>query len=178
MGYCQRVVDGRLPQLMPDTQRVPAAMKLPETREIPIGAHLSVPIRLADGRVFGTLCCFSFAPDPSLGERDLKIIHVFAELLAQQIDRDMEGQRTLAGRIAQIRAAIAAGEPSIVYQPIFNLVSHRLAGFESLARFGAEPKRPPDEWFNEATQAGVGVELELASIQRALQALTSLPRDT
>src|SRR5262245_1872970 len=40
-GYCQRVVDGRLPQLIPDTARVAAAMALPETAAIPIGSHLS-----------------------------------------------------------------------------------------------------------------------------------------
>jgi hypothetical protein len=38
-GYCQRVVDGRLPQLIPDTQLVAAAVALPETRAIPI-AHI------------------------------------------------------------------------------------------------------------------------------------------
>ncbi len=176
-GYCQRVVDGRLPQLMPDTQRIAAAMALPETQAIPIGAHLSVPIRLADGRVFGTLCCFSFAPDPSLGERDLKMIRVFAELLADQIDRDMQGQRTLTDRRQRIAAAIAAGQPSMVYQPIFNLTTQRLAGLESLSRFHVEPRRPPNEWFAEAAEVGLSAELELAAIHGALRALPSLPPD-
>jgi len=177
MGYCQRVVDGRLPQLMPDTRLVGAAMELPETRAIPIGAHLSVPIRLADGRVFGTLCCFSFAPDPSLGERDLKMIRVFAELLADQINRDMEGQRTLNERAERIAAALAAGQPSMVYQPIFNLGTQRLAGVESLSRFNVEPRRPPNEWFSEAAEVGMGADLELAAIRAAVPALPALPRD-
>jgi len=177
-GYCQRVVDGRLPQLIPDTAGVAAAMALPETTAIPIGAHLSVPIRLANGRVFGTLCCFSFSADPSLGERDLKMIRVFAELLAGQIDRDLDGQRSLTEKRERISAAISAGEPQMVFQPIFDLATRRLAGLESLSRFQGQPQRPPDEWFAEAGEAGLAVQLELAAIRAALRALPSLPAET
>jgi len=177
-GYCQRVVDGRLPQLMADTSRVAAATELPETSAIPIGSHLSVPIRLSDGRVFGTLCCFSFTADPSLGERDLKVIRVFAELLADQLDRDVDGQRTRNEKTGHVMAALAAGQPSIVYQPIFDLSTQRLAGLESLSRFEMEPRRPPDQWFAEAAQVGMGVELELAAIRAALRALPAMPTHT
>jgi EAL domain-containing protein (putative c-di-GMP-specific phosphodiesterase class I) len=175
-GYCQRVVDGRLPGLMADTSLVPAAMALPETRAIPIGAHLSVPIRLSDGRVFGTFCCFSFTPDASLGERDLKMMQVFADLLADQIDRDMQVERTLAEQTGQISDAIVAGQPTIAYQPIFDLHAQQLAGLECLSRFNVDPRRPPDEWFAAAAKAGMAVELELAAIAAALQALPTVPR--
>ena len=77
-GYCQRVVDGRLPQLIKDAAAHPEAAKLPETSAVPIGSHLSVPIRLSDGRVYGTLCCFSFIPDVSLTERDMQMMRVLA----------------------------------------------------------------------------------------------------
>lgn len=176
-GYCQRVVDGRLPELMADTQTFPAAMALPETTAIPIGAHVSVPIRLSDGRVFGTFCCFSFDSDPSLGERDLKMIRVFADLLASQIDRDLEGQRTRTQKLEQITLAVGSGQPAMVYQPIFDIATQRLAGLESLSRFHVDPQRPPDQWFAEATEVGMGVELELAAIRAALRALPSMPRD-
>ncbi|MET0536255.1 MAG: EAL domain-containing protein [Steroidobacter sp.] len=176
-GYCQRVVDGRLPELMPDTQRVAAAIELPETQAIPIGAHLSVPIRLADGRVFGTFCCFSFAADPSLGERDLKMMRVFAALLADQIDHDLEQQRSHTERKQRIVTALETGQPSIVYQPIFDLATRRLAGLECLSRFHVEPRRPPDEWFAEAANVDMAQELELAAIRSALDALPSLPAD-
>ena len=177
VGYCQRVVDGRLPGLIPDTQRVPAAMALAETQAIPIGAHLSVPIRLSDGRVFGTLCSFSFTADPSLGERDLKIMQVFATLLADQIERDTLGQRAQAEKSSRITAALAARQPSIVYQPVYDLATSRLAGLESLSRFQMEPQRTPDKWFAEAAEVGMSVELELAAIRTALHALHSMPPD-
>ena len=69
-GYCMRVVEGSIPQLIPDTAAVPALECIPETQRVPIGSHLSVPIQLRDGRVYGTFCCFSLASNLSLGERD------------------------------------------------------------------------------------------------------------
>ena len=38
-SYCQRVVDGRLPELINDATQLPAALELPVTRELPVGAH-------------------------------------------------------------------------------------------------------------------------------------------
>lgn len=101
-GYCQRVVDGRLPELMPDTAAVPAAMALPVTAALPVGAHLSVPIRLRDGSVYGTFCCFSFAPDRTLNERDLATLRAFAELAANWID---ERRDTARRQIAEVKSA-------------------------------------------------------------------------
>lgn len=50
-GYCQKVVNGALPQLIPNTADVPLTAEIPETAGIPIGAHLSVPLRLEDGQL-------------------------------------------------------------------------------------------------------------------------------
>src|SRR5205814_498251 len=88
--YCQRIVDGRLPELIPDTAALPAAAALPITVSGRIGAHLSIPIRLRDGRVYGTFCCFNFAADRSLNERDRSTMRAFAELTANQIETDLE----------------------------------------------------------------------------------------
>jgi hypothetical protein len=51
-SYCQRVVDGRLPEVITDAFAVPAALELPATRELPVRAHISVPIRLTDGSIY------------------------------------------------------------------------------------------------------------------------------
>ena len=50
--FCRHILAGRLPELMPDVSLEPFAMSLPIMQEVPIGAHVSVPIRSA-GR--GTL---------------------------------------------------------------------------------------------------------------------------
>src|SRR5690606_9138391 len=40
------------------------------------------------------------------------------------------------------------------------------------------PTRRPDVWFSEAAESGLGVELELAAIQRGIGVLDALPEDT
>lgn len=85
-GYCRKIVEGRLPELIVDTADVPEAMAMPDTLAIPIGAHISVPIRLAGGELFGTFCCFNFVPRPDLRGRDLDALRKVADEVAKQID--------------------------------------------------------------------------------------------
>jgi GAF domain-containing protein len=84
-SFCQRVIDGRLPGLVRDLSQEPVFPELPPT-DFPIGAHLSTPIVLNDGRVYGTLCCFSFAPNLDLTQRDLKKLELSAQLTARKIN--------------------------------------------------------------------------------------------
>lgn len=85
-GYCRQIVEGRLPELIVDTAEIPEAMAIADTREIPIGAHMSVPLRLADGTLFGTFCCFNFTARRDLRERDLASLRKVADEVAKQID--------------------------------------------------------------------------------------------
>lgn len=174
-GYCLKVVRGELPQCIPDTSAVPLAAAIPATRGIPIGAHLSVPLQLENGTIYGTLCCFSHAPVLTLGARDMQMMHAFAEILAGRIEEKLAAERALQETGQAIRSAMEAGAPRIVFQPIHRIANGRLSGFECLSRFDAEPVRPPDQWFASAHEAGVGLELELHSIGKALTSLDSLP---
>jgi EAL domain-containing protein (putative c-di-GMP-specific phosphodiesterase class I) len=176
-GFCQRVVDGRLPQLIVDAHALPEAASLPETDAIPIGSHLSVPIRLGDGRIYGTFCCFSFMADRSLTNRDLQMMKAFADILADQIDRERRRVLAQAEQKQRILEVIEAGQPAMVYQPIFDLDTQGMVGVESLARFQVPPQRTPDVWFAEAGTVGLGPTLEARAIRTALQALQRLPND-
>ncbi len=174
-SYCVRVVDGRLSELIPDAGSNPEALKLAATRDARVGAHLSVPIRLSDGRVFGTFCCFSHAPDQTLTERDLHVMRVFADLAAEQIQQDIsdgEARRLVEERID---TAVEREQLRMVFQPIVDLATHRVVGFESLARFSTDPYRSPDVWFAEAGLVGRGVELESRAIRLALAGIAELP---
>jgi len=174
-GYCQKVVSGELPQLIPDTSTVPAALAIPATQAIPIGSHLSVPVRLEEGEVYGTLCCFSHHPNLSLGDRDLSMLSAFAEVVAQRVDEDLAASRQRARATEAIWAAIAAGAPRIVYQPIYELDARTLVGVECLSRFDIEPQRAPDQWFDGAREAGVQLDLELHAIRNAIAAIEAFP---
>jgi len=85
-SWCQRVVDGRLPGLIADAaplQRQDPSLRTP----FPIGTHLSTPIVLDDGEVYGTLCCFSFSVNPQITEQDLRRLRYTADLTASKINR-------------------------------------------------------------------------------------------
>lgn len=174
-SYCQRVVDGRLPEIIPDAQALPETLALPATREANVRAHISVPIRLSDGRIYGTFCCFSTRPDPSLGERDRALMRMFADFAAQQIERHLDVSRQREEMHARVAAVLEAGAFRSVYQPIFDLASDRVIGFEALTRFTATPTRGPDVWFDEACQAGLGPQMETAAMGAALAILPQLP---
>lgn len=174
-SYCQRIVDGRLPELLVDACQNAEALTLPATLALPVRAHLSVPIRLKDGEVFGTLCCFSSQPAPSLTNRDLAMMRVLAEMLADQIDADMQDQHALEAIAARLALAMDPAHMRSVYQPIWDLAKNQLVGFEALTRFSCDPQRTPDQWFIEAASVGQGTALEIRAIECALQALAPMP---
>ena len=64
------------------------------------------------------------------------------------------------------RAVMEACEQlRIVFQPVVNLHTGEIAGYEALARF---PTGRPDEWFAEAHALGLGVDLEMSAIVQSV----------
>ncbi len=172
--YCRHILAGRLPELIPDTAREPVAVAMPITAAVPIGSHVSVPIRLRDGSVFGMFCCLSPEPNQSLNPRDLQTMRVFADIAAEQIQIEQEARREALEAEARIRNILASRQMDIVYQPIRDLGASRIAGFEALCRIPAEPRRPPDQWFAEAWTTPLGASFELVAIVKALEGLLCL----
>ncbi|MBE7941095.1 MULTISPECIES: GAF domain-containing protein [Ramlibacter] len=85
--YCQRVVDGRLPRLIPDAAASPESVALAITRVLNIGAYLSAPVVLANGQVFGTVCCISHRSRPDLREEDARALSEVARAVAGCVER-------------------------------------------------------------------------------------------
>ena len=85
-SYCQRVIDGRLPEIIPDAFLNDEALSLPATKLLPVRAHLSVPIVLKNGETYGTYCCFSYHADQSLNDRDRNMMRMFADLVATMVE--------------------------------------------------------------------------------------------
>lgn len=82
-SWCQRVVDGRLPQFVADASTVGGDTPPPS---FPVGTHISTPIVLRDGRVYGTLCAFSFGVNEGATRQDLEILQYAAKLTGNIID--------------------------------------------------------------------------------------------
>lgn len=177
LSYCYHALHGRLPELIQNAGDVEFASTLPITAALPVGAHITVPLRFSDGSLYGSFCCLSRDPDYTLTPRDLATVRAFADLAGRQIERERKGEETRLAWRARVEEAIAAQQPVIHLQPIHRLADGRTVGAEALARFPDAGKRPPNLWFDEACEVGLGLELELAAVRKALSALPYVPAD-
>jgi diguanylate cyclase (GGDEF)-like protein/PAS domain S-box-containing protein len=77
----------------------------------------------------------------------------------------------------EVLRLLRAGEAVVpVFQPIIDLRSGAVAGYEALARFPQDPDaRPPNVWFAQAHRCGLGVQLEARAAAAALAARDSAP---
>lgn len=174
--YCRHILEGNLPELMTDASDYEVARQKPITRAIPIGAHMSVPVRGPGGDIVGMFCCLSRQPNTSLNDRDLEVMRVLADFAGKRVSNRMEAQRRtteLADRIRQVISETAFG---FAYQPIWNFSTHEIVGLEALCRFRGQPYRSPDRWFADATDVELDVELELAAVEEAIKSLEAIPQ--
>jgi hypothetical protein len=75
--YCKRMVEGSLPNVIPDTKADPrVSAPLSCTTEAGIGAYVGIPLIFNDGTVFGSFCCTGLR-DPGRGshcKRDTSLL--------------------------------------------------------------------------------------------------------
>ncbi|SFV31679.1 EAL domain, c-di-GMP-specific phosphodiesterase class I (or its enzymatically inactive variant) [Devosia crocina] len=175
--YCRHILEGRLPELMPDVLGVPFAVDMPFTHDMGVRAHMSVPIKLRDGKVHGMFCCISTEPQPSLNPRDLRMMRAVAELAAILISREIDATTEQRVNFDLIRRVLDNDELAVVVQPIFRIADNRLLGFECLSRFSGPEQWTPDVWFTMAASVGLGTELEMRAVEKGLALLDMFPDD-
>ena len=103
------------------------------------------------------------------------IVEEVNERLAAELRVDEEVK---SEAIRQLRALIE--DPAsirIVFQPVVDLTTGKPMAMEALSRFSTEPPKRPDEMFEEAWTVGLGIELELAAVDRAVAFMRRLPDD-
>ena len=64
---------------------------------------------------------------------------------------------------------------TMAFQPIVDLRTGRVAGYEALARFNRTPYQPPDQWFAKAHRCGLGYALEAKALAAAFAAPARTP---
>lgn len=171
-SFCQRMLDGGIPHLIRDARLDPNTCGLPATKHRGVGSYLGVPIILPSGRIYGTLCAIGHDPHHELDERDVAFVEFIAELIAEQLATRMNLEPFdplgVSARIADEQGL------AIVFQPVMDLRSGSIVGYEALSRF---PGTPPEQMFAEAWRIGRGQDLELKAIAMALGAMDQLPGD-
>lgn len=105
--------------------------------------------------------------------RDITARKVEDERLAVILAPAHEAQRRRAEVHSRIAAIIAGRAFSPVFQPIVELATGRIVGFEALTRFDDGSR--PDEMFALALDCGLGSQLERVTLEAALEGARRLP---
>ncbi|MFI7547598.1 EAL domain-containing protein [Actinoplanes sp. NPDC049599] len=166
-SFCQAIMDGRLPAVMPNVRDFPEAMKLPSARMPRIRSFVSVPVVLADGTVYGTFCAAGFAADKQLSKRDKALMEVLSRAASLIIEPGVRERARNAEIEGRLRPVLDGGGPVVLLQPIVDLVTRRRVGTEALSRFPGHWQLPPDRCFADADLIGERENLELLALRRA-----------
>lgn len=131
-SFCQRMVDGRIPNAVADTTAHPEIGGLAITENANARAYLGVPIRLRGGALYGSFCVVGADPAEMLSDDHVASMRMLSSLVADRLDDALE-------RTAQRRAQ----------DEFFASVSHDLRGpltpirgyAELLRDAGGDPER-------------------------------------
>ena len=89
-SWCYSVATGRMPEFVLDAREWIESGAVPPI-DIPVGTHMSTPIKLANGAVFGMLCAFSEEVQSSATPNDLARLRLAAEWLGQRLSQAPAG---------------------------------------------------------------------------------------
>ena len=92
-SYCVRMVNGEIPNAIPDARRHPTTRDLARATNGTIGSYVGVPVRLPKGDLYGSLCSASRAARP-ISPETVRLLSVLAGLIGQRLGRE----RSLRGR--------------------------------------------------------------------------------
>jgi EAL domain-containing protein (putative c-di-GMP-specific phosphodiesterase class I)/DNA-binding response OmpR family regulator len=99
----------------------------------------------------------------------------YTSILSAVAGPSLADRRDIAVVQSRLKHALTALEFHPVFQPIVDLQSLAIVGYEALTRFTDGIR--PDLRFTEAAAVGLGHEYELAAIEAALAAASSLPEE-
>jgi EAL domain-containing protein (putative c-di-GMP-specific phosphodiesterase class I) len=173
--FCDHVLAGRLPAVMPDMRASKLAMSLPIARIPRIRSYVTTPVVLSDGSVYGTFCAFGLTTDAALTKRDKSLMDVLAAAAATVIEPGLRAEQQRAEIEDRLEPVLAQGGPVVVLQPIVDLATGVRVGAEALSRFPVEWAKAPDVVFAEAHSVGAGDHLELLALQGAAAHLADVP---
>lgn len=111
--YGEAMLDGRLANVVQDSSLEPVVRELGLTRSGRIGSYIGVPVVMSDGTVYGTFCCLSHEPHAFSEGSDVRLMHVLAGLIGDQLEREQRTSQawrmaTAAGSVQGLLAALEA----------------------------------------------------------------------
>lgn len=83
--FCQRLLEGRLGNVVRDAISDQRVRDLEVTRAAGIGAYIGVPLTALDARLY-ILCCLAHERRPALSERDVVFLRGLGETIMRELD--------------------------------------------------------------------------------------------
>jgi diguanylate cyclase (GGDEF)-like protein len=105
-SFCQYATTGEAPQIAPDAMSVPQYAAAGVSQELPIGSYIGIPLRRADGELFGTICGL----DPSIKPAELESHAPLLDLLARLLGMILEADSARAAQARALEQAEARAE--------------------------------------------------------------------
>jgi diguanylate cyclase (GGDEF)-like protein len=88
-SLCSRMVEGSGPNIAPDVMKEAAYAAAPVSKKMEIGAYVGVPLRRANGTLFGTLCAIDPEPQPERIREDRDMLLLMADLLGGLLEAEL-----------------------------------------------------------------------------------------
>lgn len=130
----------------------------------------SAPIFSGEDDLVGLLSIGRVAdPGRSLRSRKANLLSAaidYAGVLSAVAGSALAGRRDAAETRSHLARILDQREFHSVFQPIVEVETHAVVGYEALSRF--DDRTPPDVRFAEATRAGLGPAFELAAVDLAV----------
>ena len=104
-----------------------------------------------------------------------EVIDGIVHELSSQLRREEIELGAIDARRGEIGRFLSGEGVTMVFQSIVDLRTREVVGVEALSRFHTLPLRPPNEWFAEAVELELGIQLELTTVRRAMAALPLIP---
>jgi diguanylate cyclase (GGDEF)-like protein/PAS domain S-box-containing protein len=134
--YCRRMLAGRVANAVPAVPDETELAGLAITATAGIGSYIGVPVTLANGRLYGTLCALSHDTTRGLGEAHVEVMNSLAQLIADHIQHDAHNatRRRSSAELTGMNALLSAlmardhytGEHSHVVVNLARAVARRL----------------------------------------------------
>ena len=130
------MLTGRVANAVPTVRDEAELAGLPITATADIGSYIGVPVTLANGHLYGTLCALSHDTTPGLNDAQVEVMNSLAHLIADHIEHDAHNatrrrsSAELTGMNALLGALIArdhyTGEHSQIVVNLASGVARRL----------------------------------------------------
>lgn len=177
---CHQVVTSERPLAVADIAGDLRFADLGAVRTWNMGSYLGVPLRGRESLVIGTLCVIDRRPR-QLPDDAVTQLSAFGTVVEDQLEllRRLDEHGVGTGTaVEQLAAAIATQEIRPYFQPIVELATGRIVGFEALARWqpAGEPPRSPSSFLPLAEDSDLIVDLDLLIISQASRQLVHWQR--